>query len=30
MICKLKEQGYTIPLYRDLISKLNKAPYPII
>jgi hypothetical protein len=30
MICELKEQGYKIPLYRDLISKLNEAPYTVI
>src|SRR5215467_2084161 len=30
MICELKDQGYTIPLYRDLISKLSEAPYTVI
>jgi peptidoglycan/xylan/chitin deacetylase (PgdA/CDA1 family) len=30
MICELKDQGYTIPLYKDLISKLNEAPYTAI
>ena len=30
MICELKDQGYTIPLYKDLISKLNEAPYTVI
>jgi predicted deacetylase len=30
MICKLKDQGYTIPLYKDLIPKLEEAPYTII
>jgi peptidoglycan/xylan/chitin deacetylase (PgdA/CDA1 family) len=30
MICELKDQEYTIPLYKDLISKLNEAPYTVI
>ena len=30
MIRELKDQGYTIPLYKDLISKLEEAPYTII
>lgn len=30
MICELKAQGYTIPLYKDLIPKLEEAPYTII
>jgi predicted deacetylase len=30
MICELKDQGYTIPLYKDLIPKLEEAPYTII
>jgi predicted deacetylase len=27
MICKLKDQGYTITLYSDLIQKLHEFPY---
>ncbi len=30
MIRKLKDQGYTILLYKDLIPKLEEAPYTII
>ncbi len=30
MIRQLKDQGYTIPLYKDLILKLKEAPYTII
>jgi hypothetical protein len=30
MIRELKDQGYTIPLYKDLIPKLEEAPYTII
>ncbi|MGB6530962.1 MAG: DUF2334 domain-containing protein, partial [Candidatus Nitrosopolaris sp.] len=30
MIRELKDQGYTIPLYRDLIPKLKEFPYTII
>jgi peptidoglycan/xylan/chitin deacetylase (PgdA/CDA1 family) len=30
MIRELKDQGYAIPLYKDLIPKLEEAPYTII
>lgn len=30
MICELKDQGYAILLYKDLIPKLEEAPYTII
>lgn len=30
MICELKDQGYTITLYSDLIQKLQDAPFTII
>jgi len=30
MIRELKDHGYTIPLYKDLIPKLEEAPYTII
>jgi predicted deacetylase len=30
MIRELRDQGYTIPLYRDLVQKLEDAPYTII
>ncbi len=30
MIYELKDQGYTIALYKDLIPKLGEAPYTII
>jgi hypothetical protein len=30
MIGELKEQGYTITLYRDLIQKLQDVPYTTI
>ena len=30
MIHELKDQGYTIPLYKDLIPKLEESPYTII
>lgn len=30
MIHELKDQGYTIPLYKELIPKLEEAPYAII
>ena len=30
MIRELKEQDYTIPLYTELVSKLQDAPYSTI
>ena len=30
MISKLKDQGFTILLYQDLIQKLQHAPYVIV
>jgi hypothetical protein len=29
MIRELKEQGYTIPLYKELVSELQDAPYSV-
>jgi hypothetical protein len=30
MIRELKDQEYTIPLYKELIPKLQDAPYTVI
>ena len=30
MIRELKDQGYAIPLYKDLIPKLEEAPYTTV
>lgn len=30
MIRELKEQGYTIPLYKELVSELQDAPYSVV